>query len=493
MLSALDVPVFADVDIWTYRLASRSPEKAAELVKAIASHSGLVSGADPLAAFVPVPGTDRLMVISKDPSVQTIVRTLIEEVDSTTNAATRSRYLYHIQHFEPTQLKSLLEQTFAERMEKSKDDPADTGMRIVLDADNHFMIVHATPDDYAELMQTVAAIDRAPMQVRVQSIILEVELNDALQYGVEYFLNAVDEPGFGSIDLTAAAGAVANPTGSAFFVGGDGLAVVTALETVSNVEILSRPELFIIDNATGEFQDGGEVPFVSADVDTTVQTSGNTGIRREIEYRDTGVKLTITPHINETGNIHLEISEEITAVGAESDLGPEFNTRSANTEVIVPHGTTIMIGGIIRTETRKVNEKIPLLGDIPVLGAAFQGVEDRKVRSELLLAITPTIVENPLLVSDGLTDFIRRTNGVRDSLVAIAEDETDGPIIQVASFVPQVIDAPPGVEEQPQETNEPLDLRGAPPMPPIIKAILGGKLNGDDTAPEGEPDGAPER
>ncbi len=491
VLAALDVPEFGDVDIWTYRLTSRSPEKAAELLRTIASHSGIAGGTNPLAAFVPVPGTDRLMVISKDPSVQTLVRTLIQDVDTTTDAATRSRYLYHIQHFEPTQLTSLLEQTFSERMEKSKDDPADTGIRLVLDADNHFMIIHATPDDYAELMQTVNAIDRAPMQVRVQSIILEVELNDALQYGVEYFLNAVDEQGFGVLDLTAAAGVVANPTGSAFFVGGDGLAVVTALENESNVEILSRPELFILDNSIGEFQDGGEVPFVSADVDTSVQADGNTGIRREIEYRDTGVKLTITPHINESGHIHLEIDQEVSAVGAETDLGPSFTTRKIKTDAIVPHGHTLMIGGIIRTESRHSTDKIPLLADIPIFGAAFRGHDDREIRTELLLAITPTIVENPLFVSEGLSDFVQRAHGVRDALVALAENEDEGPIIHAAPFMPeQFTEAPEAEERRSPEQEQKLDLNSAPPMPPIIRAILGGELNNkQDEHPE-LPDGA---
>lgn len=485
VLAALDVPAFNNVEIWTYKLASRSPENAAQLLSTLASETGLISGPDPIVAFVPIPGSDRMMVVSRDPSAHTIVRDLIAEIDAANSATTRWRKIYRIQHYDPTQLKSILEQTFAERMEKSNNDAADTGIRLVLDADNDFMIIHATPDDYAELMQTIQAIDRPPMQVRVQSIILEVELNDALEYGVEYFLNAFDEEGLGVLDLTGAAGVVADPTGSAFFVGGDGLAVVTALETVSDVEILSRPELFIVDNGTGEFQDGGEVPYVAADVDTNVQTDGSTGIRREIEYRDTGVSLTITPKINESGHIHLEIDQEITAVGSESDLGPEFNTRAAKTTVIVPHGTTIMIGGIIRTENRKVNERIPLLADIPLLGAAFQGVSDRQIKSELLLAITPTIIEHPRLIgteADGMSDFLRRANGVRTALEALAEDPNDGAIIQDAPFAPPKLDAPP-IEDEPEadqaepeaQTTERSD--GPPPMPPILEAILGGRLS----------------
>ena len=500
VLSALDVPEFGDVDIWTYRLATRKPEKAAELLRTIASHSGLTSGPDPLAAFVPVPGTDRLMVISKDPSVQTLVRSLIEDVDSAADAAKRTRYLYHIQHFEPTQLKSILDQTFSERIEKDQDDPADTGIRLVLDSDNHFLIIHAVPDDYAEMMDTITAIDRAPMQVRVQSVILEVELNDALQYGVEYFLNALDEEGVGVLDLTGAVGAVADPTASAFFVGGDGLAVVTALQNTSNVEILSRPELFILNNSSGEFQDGGEVPFVSADVDTNVQTDGSTGIRREIEYRDTGVKLTITPHINESGQIRLEIDEEITAVGAESELGPSFTTRTIKTEAVVPHGHTLMIGGIIRTESRQSSDKIPFLGDIPLIGAAFRSANDRDVRTELLLAVTPTIIEHPMFAGQGLSEFVKRTQGVRDALVAIAQDETEGAIIHAAPFVPEQY-APPSLESEPapiemitpdiQQDPEARAPEGAPPpLPPIIRAILGGELRNSSSSEPTESPGA---
>jgi general secretion pathway protein D len=499
VLSALDVPEFGDVNIWTYRLATRKPDQAAELLRTITSHSGLDSGSDPLAAFVPVPGTDRLMVISKDPSVQTLIRSLIEDVDSTADAAKRTRYLYHIQHYEPAQLQAILELTFSERIEKDQDDPADTGIRLVLDADNHFLIIHAVPSDYAELMDTIAAIDRAPMQVRVQSIILEVELNDALQYGVEYFLNALDEEGVGVLDLTGAVGAVADPTASAFFVGGDGLAVVTALQNESKVEILSRPELFILNNSSGEFKDGGEVPYVSADVDTNVQTEGNTGIRREIEYRDTGVKLTITPRINESGQIRLEIDEEITAVGGETELGPAFTTRTIHTEAVVPHGHTLMIGGIIRTDSRQFVDKIPILGDLPLIGAAFRSANDRDVRNELLLAITPTIIEHPAFVGQGLSDFMQRARSVRDALAFIAEDEGVGPIIHAAPFMPEQHAPPSLVPESapidlvvPISQSEPQTRTAGthPPLPPIIQAILGGELRKNKAAQPKESPGA---
>lgn len=456
LLGALDVAEFDGVEIWTYRLGSRTPDEAVDVLTQITSATKLAAGTEPLVQFLPLPNTDKLMVISRDPSVQSIVRDFINQVDQATGQIRRSRYLYRCQHFEPAQLATLLADTFADRMATSETDPTDTGMRILAENQAELLIVEATPDDYAELMRVIRAVDRAPLQVRIQATILEVALTNELQWGVEYFLEAYSGE-LGILELTGGTTMPASPTGSAFFVGGSGLALITALARESTVNILSRPEMFISDRGQGKFQVGGETPIVTSDIDSQTQTEGTTGIRRNIEYRDTGVILEIQPRINESGEVRLTIKEEITDVGNETELGPEFTTRLIETDAIVPHGQTLIIGGIIRSEKRNAVEKVPLLGDIPLLGYAFQGIDERETKTELLLAITPTIIRGPIDNRNMVSDFVRSAQGVREALERFAQQSIGDSLLWISPR---------------QRPAEPTPVNGPPEMPELLRSIL---------------------
>lgn len=434
LLASLDVAAFDGVSIWTYRLATKPPEEAAKLLDAIAAGSKLagsgLAGVDPLVTFVPITGTDRLMVISRDESVQSMVREFIQQVDRKDIEKAQFRYVYNIQHYQnPEKLVSLLQQFFAERMDTTpQSQPGEpiskpgTGARIIYDPDDERLLIHATPEDYADIIATLSALDQPRQQVHLNSVIAEVGLTGSLKFGVEYFLRALDEDGFGILDLAGTPGLPDIASAGAFFVGADGLAIVQALDTESDVKILSQPKVTIRDRDEGSIQVGGSVPVVKGDIDSNTSTDGTTGIRREIEYRDTGVILKVTPRINESGQVTLKISQEVNEVGNQTDLGPEFTTRKIETTVIVPHGMTLVLGGINSDTTRNTKTKIPGLGDVPVVGAAFSTTDNRDSRTELLLTITPTIINSPGQGGAILSDFLVSAHAVRQALEDDYED-----------------------------------------------------------------------
>lgn len=424
VLAALDAPAFEGSEIWTYRLGSRRPEEAKKILGEIASGAGINAQNDATVAFVDITGTDRLMVISKDPTLQPVLRGFVEMVDQPPGQATRQRYLYRVQHFEPQALQTFLKAAFAERIESENAQSrsaGDTNIRLVLDPQEALLMIYATPEDYAEVLGTLRAVDRPRQQVAISSIIAEVGLTGRLEYGVEYFLRALDVDGIGIAELTGTPGLIAGATGGAFFAAGDGFAVVRALQNEADVNLMSLPQLSIRDGDKGSIQVGGEVPVVKADIDSSTQNQGTTGIRRSIEYRKTGVILDIEPNVNESGEVTLKITQEVTAVGQQTDLGPEFTTRKIETKVTVPAGQTVLLGGIIDSARRDSVNKIPILGDIPLVGLAFQTQRLQNVRTELLLAITPTILPEPSDGAAAYSDFLERAGAVREALYDLAQ------------------------------------------------------------------------
>ncbi len=459
LLSSLDVPAFSGVEIWTYRLAYRRPEDAAQLLTTIAASSSINSGQEPMVAFVPLPGTERLMVIAKDATIQPLILDFVKQVDTPPEHERRHRYKYSIQHYQPAALVKLLKDFFGDRMEQTASEAGEPRIRLASDPASDALLVYATPSDYGELLATLRSVDRAPQQVQLQSIIAEVSLTNRLQYGVEYFLQ--NESSLGSLSLTGSAPLVGVATGSALFVGADGFAVVQALDRESRTQILSQPKVFMQDRAKASIQVGGEVPVVKASEGSATQQAGTTGIREEIEYRKTGVILTLQADINESGQVKLDITQEVTdAIPTARANLPEFTTRTIQTTVVVPHGQTVLLGGIITNDKRNQTNRIPVLGRIPLLGEAFKNTDDEVKRTELLLAITPTIVNEPSMAGEQLSEFMRSVHVVRSAMEEYAAD------LPRAALHGQIIDGRANEDHGPTaEPANPEDKKAQPVAP----------------------------
>jgi general secretion pathway protein D len=320
--------------------------------------------------------------------------------------------------------------------------------------------MYCTPDDYAQILGTLAMVDRPRQQVALTSIVAEVSLTNNLEYGVEYFLRAFDIDGLGILELAGGASDLltGTPTGSAIFTAADGFAIVQALERESDVNILSQPNITLSDGAKAIIQVGGEVPVTSGNIDTTTG-----GLRQDIDYKKTGITLEINARINEVGDVTLTIKEEIADVVAQSELGPEFTTRTLDTEVTVPHGRTILLGGIIQNRSTDNQRKIPVMGDIPGVGEAFKSRNRIREKRELILAITPTIINTPEQAQGLVSDFLIAAQSVRESL----RDEL-GALEQGVLFTPSPVtpepQAPPAPADAPAVPVGAIDAGSAAPM-----------------------------
>lgn len=481
LLAALDVPPFQGTTIWTYRLAHVAPEAARQTLEALARGAGLSVAAttggattDASVAFFSPPNSDRLMVLTRDPSLQPVIRDLVMQVDQDPSSPSTNLYIYRVQHLaQPARLQQLVNELFAGRVEARTGAGAVAGtpnqIRITVDADERVAFIRCTPGDFAEILSVFRAIDRPAQQVFVQTVLAEVTLNNRLEFGVEYFLNAFDIDGLGALDIAAGASALTGtPTLGAVFSAADGFAIINALKNESDVEILSQPSLVVAERQIANFNVGGDVPVITGDTDTTTG-----GLRRSIEYRTIGVTIDVEPiAITESGNVTLRIVQEITAVQAQSDLGPEFTTRRIETTVTVPHGQTLLLSGIIESERSDVARKIPFLADIPLVGAAFQSIEQVRRRRELILTLTPRIVNTP---SDGRNlqlDFLRAAESLRSVLHRQADDMPHGTL----HFISDTL----GAATDEFEAENPVRIESPAPMSPARVSGSPESLNSEE-------------
>ncbi len=291
--------------------------------------------------------------------------------------------------------------------------PVSKPIRIRADESNNSLVILATTEEFQLLQQVITVLDVTPNQVMLEATIAEVTLRDDLSYGLNWFLES------GEFDLTfsnAENGSVSPtfPGLSVLFSGSDGRAVLSAVASLTDVNVLSSPTLMVLDNRTATLQVGDQVPIVTQTAVST--TDPDAPIVNQVELRDTGVILNVTPRVNEGGRVMLDIEQEVSDVVETSTSGidsPTIQQRKIKTSVAVDNGATIALGGLIRDRVSESATKIPLLGDIPGIGHLFRSTTKRNDRTELIVLITPRVV-------GGADDAQRVTQELRDRMRTVS-------------------------------------------------------------------------
>jgi general secretion pathway protein D len=266
---------------------------------------------------------------------------------------------------------------------------------IVADDSNNSLLIIATDDEYDRMLRVLKQIDSSPNQVLLEATIAEVVLNDNLRFGVRWFFGEPDNRGTFS-DLFS--GAVANsfPGFSYFFSSGNDIrASVSALAAVTKVHVLSSPTLMVLDNRTATLQVGDQVPIISQQA-TSVAAPG-APVVNTVELKDTGVILSVTPRVNDSGRVVLDIKQEVSDVVPTRTSridSPTIRQRKITTTVVVNDGDTLALGGLIQERSSIDKTKVPVFGDIPLLGTAFREKTDELTRTELVIFIRPRVVRD---------------------------------------------------------------------------------------------------
>ena len=291
----------------------------------------------------------------------------------------------------------------------SRRAPLEGAIRIIADESINALVVLASKRQYRMVSEALRKLDIMPLQVLIEATIAEVTLNDELRYGLQWFFKTG-----GDSELTlseAASGAAAQifPGFSYLFqTGGDVRVVLNALDSITDVNVISSPQLMVLDNQTARLQVGDQVPIATQS--SVSVTDPDAPIVNQIQFLDTGVILNVTPRVNAGGMVILEIEQQVSDVVATTTSGidsPTIRQRQISSTVAVQSGETIALGGLIRESSSHTSSGLPILKDIPVVGALFGKTSNNTTRTELLVLITPRVVSNQD-EARAVTDELRR-------------------------------------------------------------------------------------
>ncbi|MBX6424272.1 type II secretion system secretin GspD [Thermosulfurimonas sp. F29] len=440
VISVLDQARFAR---FVYRLYPCRVLAAGDLAKyvreslrsSVLKDSGLYQRVE----VIPLEKLDTLLVLAQNEEELQRVWQLLIDLDKGEVREERV-YVYQVENGDAEEIARILESVFSKgnvsrrrtviRARKGKTGISGAGLtgevRIVPDKANNLLLIRANPDDYRRILRVLKQIDVVPRQVVIETLIAEVTLNKALEYGLEWFLktnfrlegrrlegNAVfSREGRGPFDL----GSDVSGFVYTLFRGQSLRALLYALSSVSEVNILSNPVLLATDNRKARIQIGQEVPIITQKVTNT--SASIPTVTSNVQYRDTGIILEVKPQINSSGLVKLDIVQEVSTaqknyLGLESPL---FSKRRIETSLVVEDGQTVILGGLIDTRKETGKTGVPVLRRIPLVGKFFEWNTVSRDRTELFVAITPRVVRSRAEAEEVMRNFKRRIRELQEYL-----------------------------------------------------------------------------
>ena len=309
-------------------------------------------------------------------------------------------------------------------------------IKIIVNEFNNSLIIQGTEADYQFLEQTIKQLDVLPRQVLIEARIYSVELKNDLSFGVSAFLRrlgagaqeggGVGPATTGSIGGDETGGAISAMTRIA--IGGERQLefIINALKQKTNVEMLEAPTLLVLDGTQAQINVGAEVPVTTASFGDPIRSGSGTAFVNSIQFRPTGTTLLMLPRITASGIVTMDVAIEVSAASGDA-LTPTINRNFVQTSLIAQDNQTVAIAGVISDSLTNVRRRVPILGDIPVVGALFGQTSRNKRRFELIFMITPRVVRN-LPTALELTiefkralqntyDFVERKESQRENLI----------------------------------------------------------------------------
>lgn len=394
------------------------------------------------------------ILISGDPKVRQRLKRLIQQLDieMATKGNNRVVYLKYAKAEELVDvLKGVSDNLQAEKQGSNKKASAQRGeVMIAAHADTNALVVTAPPDIMRALEDVIAQLDIRRAQVLIEALIVEMAESDGVNLGVQWgsletgaviqYSNTgtpigqvmvgleeakdttektpIRDSTTGAIkyyeettkqgDYSTLASALGGVNGAALsLVMGDWTALISAVASDSNSNILSSPSITVMDNGEASFIVGEEVPVLTG----SSTGSNNDNPFNTVERKEVGIKLKVVPQINEGDSVQLEIEQEVSNVlGANGAVDVRFAKRQLNTSVIIQDGQMLALGGLVDERALESESKIPLLGDIPFLGHLFKSTSTQVEKKNLMIFIKPTIIRDGV-TADGISQ--RKYNYIR--------------------------------------------------------------------------------
>ena len=425
--------------------------------------------------FLPIERLNSLLVISPNPAAFAEVEKWLAKMDVAQRSAATRNYVYKVQNARATDIAEVLATLYGQNLfgdysggapgsgqsrtgqpggaagtggqtggatgfgaggaapvptrlvgtPMARTSSGESSLRIVPDAINNMIIVQCSPSEWEEIRETMKELDVIPRQVLIEARIYEVDLNGALSMGVSAYLQNrnANSPAVNQNErklqasFDAAGGGLIGSIGQLVGRTRELLVFLNAQESRGITRVLSAPSILASDNQDARIQVGSEIPILTSVGFTGAQAQGGGSVfTNTIANKDTGVILTVQPRVNSGGLVSLRIAQEVSVAQAPSNAAvpsPTIQKRSINTNVTIQDGETIALGGIIQEQTIYSRTRVPLLGDIPYLGGLFGSTTSSKTRTELIVLLTPRVINNMNDAIDRTEDLKKELKGLR--------------------------------------------------------------------------------
>jgi len=299
--------------------------------------------------------------------------------------------------------------------------------RIVASDDTNSLLIYANGEEYDLIRSALDKIDLPVPQILIEATLAEVTLNNDFSAGVDWSTLS----GNSSFRLNNSASSVPTAVFPGFSYGYLGASTQVVLNTLSSktrVRVLSAPKLMVLNNQTATLQVGDQVPIVTQQSQSVA--AAGAPLVNNIELHDTGVILKVTPRVNDSGTVQLDIAQEVSDVTPTTTSGinsPTIQQRRLATTVATRSGQMVALGGLIRNSVTRQRSGIPLLSEIPVVGAAFGKQVNRGDRTELIILLTPTVIRSPQDLGKVVDELIDRMDSTRPLIDAARARQVNAP------------------------------------------------------------------
>ena len=405
-LKSLDVSNFKDKRIMVYAPKFISAEALTTLIQALPMQLSMNTneGRKQIEAAV-VTGAKRVVIVADSQETRDVVMQYINQVDAP-GKKQKQVFYYALRNQSVDDVRTTLTNLLPGML------PDTAEITVASNAPTNSVMITATADQYFEIKKVIDRLDYRVPSVLIDATIVEVQLNDNLAYGVEWFLGGR----VGSVkgDVTTKlknSAAITTPAAriGVISLSDNTFATLDLLASETSLRVLSRPRVMVKNKATATIKSTDQVRLIKSVLTTAVQQGGDNIPKREFEDKEVGVSLQVTPRIAEDGTISMAVKIQDSRQGADDDASgerPRFNLREVNTELVTSNGETILIGGLIRNTVSRVKNKVPFFGDVPFFGQAFSNTNDTDQRTELVIFMTPYLVVDQVsarLVSEALS------------------------------------------------------------------------------------------
>jgi general secretion pathway protein D len=386
---------------------ARANEIAAMLQKSLSQREGSTS-----AQVIADTRTNRLLMLGPPEARKRLLK-LAQQLDTQPVRPANTRVI-RLRHGDAKELSKTLSDLSEQLRNAASAIPNNTQAPVLIRADEglNALILMAEPDMVAQLEEIVHQLDVPRSQVLVEAAIVEMSGDVSEALGVQWAVDGTSGTGpiggtnFSNTGLSVGTllGAIQSespislPDGAIIGVGNDNFgALITALSANSNSNLLSTPSLLTLDNQQAEILVGQNVPFQTGSY--TTDSAGANNPFTTIEREDVGVTLKVTPHINEGGTLRLVIEQEISSIAPSTGATAQAvdlvtNKRLLKSTVLAENGEVIVLGGLIQDDVTRSESKVPILGDVPLLGRMFRSNRDINVKRNLMVFLRPSVVRD---------------------------------------------------------------------------------------------------